>query len=147
MPTVGELMTKNVCTIEKDSDAFKASETMVSRGVGSIVIVDKGRPIGIVTERDLLVKVVARKKDPSSTKVAEIMSTPLISIRPRSHVREAAKLMVDYNIRRLVVLENETLVGILSIRDLTRSILLTMASHSQEEAGQEERTTAVSFET
>lgn len=133
IPTASDLMNKDVTTIRPDSTVLEAAKVMAGKQVGSLVVVRGRTPLGIVTERDVLVKVVAKRKDASTTKVSEVMSSPLITVEPWRPVREAAKIMLDHNIRRLVVLEKGELAGIITIRDITRSIILTMAGLGEEE--------------
>ena len=147
MPLISELMVKEVITIEPEADLQKAAELMAKKNIGRLVVVKGGAPVGVVTERDFLTKVVAKKKEPSSTTIAEIMSRPLITIEPSKLGRQAAKLMVDHNIRTLVVVEKESLVGILTIRDLTRAIVNTMASLTESGVLKREMGHVTEFET
>lgn len=143
MPKVSEIMVKAVTTIPTGSGVAEAAVVMIGRGVGRLVVTEGGRPVGIVTERDL-VKVIAEGRDPASTKISEVMSSPLITIEPSSPMKEAAKLMVDKRIRALVVVEDEALVGIVTIRDITRSVVNTIASI--EEALKLEKGPVIEFE-
>lgn len=116
---VKDVMTRDVCTIKKDAKIDELARKLIEYGVGSAVVVDSERPIGIVTEKDLIAKVVARNKKPSEVLVSEIMSTPLITITPRTSLRDAAKIMIKMGIRRLPVIDNTgKLVGIITDNDI-----------------------------
>src|SRR5881397_1998056 len=88
-------MEENVQTIDLNAN--------VKKGIGSLVVVQEGTAIGIVTERDLVAKVIADGLDPAKVLVRDIMSTPLITIQPNAKLTEAVRLMNEYKIRRLVV--------------------------------------------
>jgi CBS domain-containing protein len=121
MPIVKDIMTKNVISISVDNSVFEAAELMSSNQVGCLVIMDGEVPIGIVTERDIVRRVVA-KKIPLDTKISEIMSKSLITIDPDASLKEAARLMSDNKIRRLPVLKQNRLVGIVVASDLVRNL-------------------------
>ncbi len=116
---VKEVMTRDVCTARRDESLLNASRKMLECGVGSIIIVENGKPVGIVTERDILKKVVARNKVPAKVKLEEIMSSPLITIKPTTSLREAAEIMRRRGIRRLPIVDNGgKLVGIITDNDI-----------------------------
>lgn len=116
---VKEIMTREVCTVKKSSTLLEAAKKMLECGVGSVVVVENGKPIGIVTEKDILYKVVSKNRIPSEVKVEEIMSTPLITIRPTTSLREAADIMRKRGIRRLPVVDNNgNLIGIVTDNDI-----------------------------
>lgn len=98
----------------------EAAALMLREGVGSLVIMEKGEPIGILTERDLLYKVVAVGKIPSRTKVENVMSSPVITVTPGSSVSLAAKRMSDLHMRRLPVVEDGKLIGMLTEKDILK---------------------------
>ncbi len=127
MPEVRDFMIKNVLTIESTQSVLQAAVLMTERGEGSIVVIEGGAVKGIVTERDLLFKVTAKHMDSAELKVTEIMSSPLISIDPQASIREATKIMIDNKIRRLAVMTDGALVGMISVWDVTQSILNTIA--------------------
>jgi len=116
---VKEIMTREVCTATKNETLLDASKKMMKFGVGSVVVVENGRPIGIVTEKDILFKVVSKNKIPSKVKLADIMSTPLITVKPTTSLREAADIMRKRGIRRLPVIDDKgDLVGIITDNDI-----------------------------
>ena len=120
MPAVKDIMTKNVISIGVNNSVFEAAELMSSNRVGCLVIMDEEVPIGIVTERDFVRRVVA-KKLPLDTKVSEIMSKSLITVDPDASLKEAARLMSSNKIRRLPVLKQNRLVGIVVAADFVRN--------------------------
>lgn len=118
---VGEIMTKNVIVIEKGSSLVDAARLMKKHDVGCIIAVDGKRALGIITERDIVHKVIAANKDVSKMKVDDAMSKPLRVITPTATLEEAAKAMKGNRIKRLPVINDaKELVGILSEGDLAR---------------------------
>ena len=92
---------------------------MVKHNIGCVIITDKaGKPTGIITERDIVQRVAAKDILPSEVKVAETMSKPVMSIAPGTSINEAAKLMNNSKIRRLAVIDNGKLAGILTMKDI-----------------------------
>ena len=121
MPTVKDFMTTNVVTIDANETVLYAAKLMHQQDVGDLVVMEGNVPKGIVTERDLVRRVLAQKK-PLETKVSEIMSDPLITIEEESPLRDAARKMVKYKIRRLPVTKNNVLVGIIATSDFARHL-------------------------
>ncbi|MDF2736878.1 MAG: putative signal transduction [Nitrososphaeraceae archaeon] len=101
---------------------FTISNLMKEGKVSSIIIIDQHTtPVGIITERDLVRRVISDGKDPKITKATDIMSKPLITVEEDTHLYEVAKKMVKYKIRRLpVVKTNNTLVGIVTVTDIIK---------------------------
>ena len=121
MPTVKDFMTTNVITIDVNETALYAAKLMHQQDVGDLVVTEGNVPKGIVTERDLVRRVMALKK-PFETKVSEIMSNPLITIEDNASLRDAARKMVNYKIRRLPVTKNTALVGIIVASDFAKHV-------------------------
>jgi CBS domain-containing protein len=121
MPTVKDFMTTNVITIDVKRNVFEAAKMMHQQDVGDLVVMDGVEAKGIVTERDLVRRVIAMKK-PLDTKVSEVMSNPLITIDQDAPLRDAARLMVKYKIRRLPVTKDSMLVGIIAASDFARHL-------------------------
>lgn len=117
--SVKEAMTIKVLTASPNTTVANAAKLMAERGVGSIVIVKSKKPVGILTERDLLMKVVSTDLKPSKIQVGKIMSAPIITIRPDVDITEAARIMAKSKIRRLPVVERGALVGIITASDIT----------------------------
>jgi len=121
--TVGEMMDTKVHTIEGDTNVKDCAKSMAKGKSGYAVVVKSGIAVGIVTERDLVWKVIADNVDPAKVLVRDIMSTPLITIEPSATMTDAAKLMTDYKVRRIVVIdENGSLAGIVSSIDMAKSL-------------------------
>jgi CBS domain-containing protein len=112
-------MTEKVLTAGPRTTVARAAKLMSERGVGSIVIVQGKKPIGILTERDLLMKVVAADLRPSKVLVGKVMSSPVLTIGPDADVAEAARIMIRNKIRRLPVVERGRLIGIVTASDIT----------------------------
>jgi len=121
MPYVKEIMTRNVVTITVDKTVFEAAELMNSKGIGCLLIIQGEAPVGIVTERDFVRRVVA-KNLPYSVKVSEIMTKNLITVDPDMSLKDAARLMSINKIRRLPVLKQNKLVGIVVASDFVRNL-------------------------
>ncbi len=131
MKRITEVMTEApIDTIERGLSALMAAKIMKERGRGSLVIVEKGKPVGIITERDLVRRVIAEEKNTAKTTVGDIMSEPLISVGPEATITSAANVMYKNSIRRLPVIEEGKLLGIVTTTDLAKSI--------QREAGRDE---------
>ncbi|OIK14069.1 CBS domain-containing protein [Bacillus sp. MUM 116] len=123
MEKIREIMTDNVESCSLLDNVYEVAVKMKELNVGAIPIVDHEKLVGMITDRDIVLRCVAEKNPPSS-KVEEIMSNELITISPDASTREAAKLMAEHQIRRLPVVEGDKIVGIVSlgdfaIRDLT----------------------------
>jgi len=121
MPTVKDFMTTNVITIDVKRNVLEAAKLMHQQDVGDLVVMEGVEAKGIVTERDLVRRVMALKK-PLETKISEVMSSPLITIDENSQLRDAARLMVKYKIRRLPVTKGTVLVGIIATNDFARHV-------------------------
>jgi CBS domain-containing protein len=121
MPTVKDFMTTNVITIGVHETVLYAAKLMHQQDVGDLVVMEGNVPKGIVTERDLVRRVLSLKK-PLDTKVSEIMSDPLITIEDQASIRDAARKMVKFKIRRLPVTKNNVLVGIIVASDFAKHV-------------------------
>jgi len=121
MPSVEEIMTKAVVTIGSGGTVLEAAKLMHQQNVGDLIVMDEGVAKGIVTERDLVRRVIAQSK-PVTTKIIEVMSNPLIIIDQDCSLRDAARKMVKYKIRRLPVTQNGKLVGIVATSDFARHL-------------------------
>jgi CBS domain-containing protein len=120
MKNVGGTMTRNVRTVAPGDTIENAAELMKKHRIGCLVVVDKDKPIGIVTERDIAYKIVADRKG-MDTKVKDVMSKDLKAVSEDKPLIDAAKLMVAHVIRRLPVVKGGKLVGIITIEDIMRS--------------------------
>ena len=115
---IREAMTKNVLTVEEDVPVTDVAKVMEKNNIGSVVVVKGDVPVGIVTERDITYRVVAPDKKPSDIKVSDIMSGPIETIGPDTTITQASKIMATQNIRRLPVMENDKLLGIVTNKDI-----------------------------
>lgn len=118
---VKDIMSKPAVIIEENKSARVAGEIMKKKRKGALVVVKKGKPVGIVTDSDLIRKIVAKNLKPSEVKVREIMSRPLVVISPDDNIIEASRKMKRSNIKRLPVVENGKVIGLLSLTDIART--------------------------
>lgn len=121
---VADIMSSPVVTVDIQTTAKDAANIMVQNRIGSILVTEKGRAIGIVTERDMLERVLALGKDPLSVSVNEIMSRPIVSINKQAPILEAIRMMRRHNVRRLPVMENHKLAGLVTERDIIKAVAL-----------------------
>ncbi len=115
---VKDIMSRPIIVEDEETLVRKIAEDMEDLGIGSVVVTKEGEPAGIITERDIALKVLLKNKRASEVKEREIMTSPLTTIEPEASVEEACKLAARKRIKRLPVVENDVLVGIVSIRDL-----------------------------
>lgn len=116
MQNISEIMTRDVETCTLLDNVFEVAVKMKEWNVGSIPIVDDGKLVGMITDRDIVIRGIAEKHPPSS-KVESVMSENLVTATPDMSTKEAAKLMADHQIRRLPVVEGDKLVGIVALGD------------------------------
>jgi CBS domain-containing protein len=115
---VAEVMNKNVKTIKPDSTAQGAARLMIKYSIGSLIVTDGSKLAGIVTERDVLMKVVAAAKDSSKVAVKSIMSKDVVLAKPNIDIEEAARIMVRYKIKKLPIVAGNRLIGIVTATDI-----------------------------
>ncbi len=121
---LARLVIKPPLTVAPDQPVHQAARAMVQRGVGAATVIEGGRIVGVVTERDMLKKVVAAGADPETARVRDVMTSRVLSVPERTSIAAAGELMRKHHVRHLVVLdENEELVGMLSQRRLLYEIL------------------------
>ena len=124
---VRDIMTKDLLTISEKDTALKAAQLMSEKGVSSLIVLSDDQPIGIITERDFIKKVCLKELKLSSVKVGDMMSKIRTSASPDTSIDVAVQRMVNNRIRRLPIIENGNLVGIITVTDLAkhlRTILL-----------------------
>ena len=114
---IRDVMTPNPCTVTPNDSIQTAARIMRDEDTGAVPVVENGKPVGMVTDRDIVVRAVADGGE-MNRPVRDIVSGNVVSVRPDMSTREAAELMSEHQVRRLPVLENERLVGIVSIGDL-----------------------------
>jgi len=117
---VKNYMGKEIPTIEDMASATEAAKTMSKAGKGFLIVLKKLHPIGIVTEHDLVEKLIASEKDPAKTTVGSIMSSPLITVDPDEDLLKASEIMQRNNIERLPVVKDEIIYGVLTATDIAR---------------------------
>ena len=115
---VEEIMNKDVKTTEPKVTVQEAAEEMSRYGIGCLLVVKNKKLIGIITERDIMKKVVAEDKQPSKTLVENIMTKDVILISPDMEIEEAAELMMKHNIKKLPVIIGHQLIGIVTATDI-----------------------------
>ncbi|MGQ9641664.1 MAG: CBS domain-containing protein [Candidatus Bathycorpusculaceae bacterium] len=119
---VRSVMAKPVITVDKGSSVYEVAKLMSEKSIGSIVVLEKGKPVGIATERDILQRVVAKGLNSSQVKIEEIMSRNLITVSGKTPIINAIRVMEKNKVRRLLVMEKGKLVGIVTQRDLLRAL-------------------------
>lgn len=119
--TVRQIM-RTIISIDSKAKARDAARLMVDKHIGSLVANRDGLPFGIVTERDVVEKIVANANDPSKITVGEIMTAPLVTIDAAAPLIDAARRMVEKQVKRLVVTEHDRIIGIVSQTDLVQSM-------------------------
>jgi len=112
-------------TIEGSRSVKEASEIMLEKGIGSIVVTEEGSPVGIVTKSDLLGRVIVKCRDPRDCRISEIMSSPLISIDKNTPILDAMRELRNRKVRRLLVSEDENIVGIVSEYDMINAVTIS----------------------
>lgn len=118
---VKDVMVQNIVIVGARTSVKKAVELMNKHEIGCLIVVNNKKPVGIVTERDMLKRVLLQHKDPRKTRVGSIMSKPLMVGKPQTDLREAVTLMVERRIKKLPVVENTHLLGLLTLTDIVRS--------------------------
>jgi CBS domain-containing protein len=113
----------DVATIDPDATVYNAIKKLADENIGSLVVMDDEKIVGIVTERDYARNVILKGKASPTTLVKDIMSTRVVCVGPEQSVEECMAVMTDKAIRHLPVLENKQLVGMVSIGDLVKSII------------------------
>jgi len=118
--SIKEVMTSQVKTCEPDTTVTEAAKVMAQEDVGPVPIVEEGRLTGMVTDRDIVVRVVAEGRDPSSTTVGEIASRDLVTVSPDDDLDAALEHLARKQVRRIPVVEGDRLVGIVAQADIAR---------------------------
>lgn len=121
MATVREILARKgpaVVTVTATTTVLEAARLMNERGIGAVVVLERGVPCGIFTERDLMRRVVAERRDPATTEVREVLTAELVTTREEMAVEECAALMTNRRVRHLPVAGPQGLAGIVTIGDL-----------------------------
>jgi len=115
-----DVMVTKVVTLDGNVSVKEAAEIMAQVGVSAVIVTIEGKANGILTERDILKRIVAEDKNSKKTKVMEIMSSPLVTIEPNMDLEEAARLMFEKKIKNLPVVHKNRLVGLVGLQDILR---------------------------
>jgi CBS domain-containing protein len=116
---VRDVMTERPRAVTPQTPLSEVAEVMEAEDVGAVPVVDGDRLVGIVTDRDIVVRAVAKGKDPQGMPAGEVSSRELVTVDPEDDLSEALKLMAQYQVRRLAVTTDERLVGVISQADVT----------------------------
>lgn len=122
MTTARDIMSSKVVTIESSVSATEIAKIMDKNKVSSIIITKDQLPIGIVTERDLVSKIIAQNKKPSEVKTIDITTSPLVIVSPFTPTDEVAQKMLDKKIRRVVVMNSDQALGIITVTDFVKHL-------------------------
>jgi CBS domain-containing protein len=113
-------MSREVPTIEGQASVVEAAKTVIKFTIGLLIVLKDGKPVGVITERDFVERVVAREANPKKLTASEIMSSPLITIDPDEDIIRASELMQRYHIRRLPVVKDGVIQGVITSRDIAQ---------------------------
>lgn len=117
---VKDVMVKEVIAVEADAKVRDAVELMNKNEIGCLIVQKRGKPVGMITERDILKKIVCQSKNPEEVRVSEIMSRPLVVGKVYMDLEEAARLMLKRNIKKLPIVNGGKLVGLITLTDVVR---------------------------
>jgi len=118
---VRDVMSKNIKTVRPDSKLREAVQKMVKFNIGSVIVMKGDRPAGIITERDAMKSLIEADRDLNVTEAKDVMSSPLITIQEDADVVSASRLMLRNNIKKLPVVSNGMLIGIITSSDIVRA--------------------------
>ena len=118
MGQIRDIMEKDVITIENNKTAQDAAKIIAEKDISFLVIMNDGKPEGILSERDFVRKIAAEDKKASEIKITEVMSYKFRSVAPTTTIEDAIQKMLNNNIRRLIILDNEKLAGVITQTDL-----------------------------
>ena len=126
MKTVRDVLRRKgseVSSVGPDTTVYDALKQMADRNIGAVVVVDGGHPIGLFTEREYARQVILKGKSSRDVAVREIMVSPVVCIAPQQNIEECMALMTDKRVRHLPVLEDDRMIGILSIGDIVKAVI------------------------
>lgn len=126
MQNVRDLLAKKgntVWSIEAGRTVYEALELMAAKDVGALLVVDAGRPVGMFSERDYAREVILMGKTSKDTAVRDVMTTRVVYVQPQQNVEECMALMTDKRIRHLPVLEQDAVIGLVSIGDVVKAVI------------------------
>lgn len=117
---VKDVMVTNVVTVDVGVNVRKAVEQMNNQEIGCLIALEKGNFAGILTERDVLKRIVAKARNPDKTLVGDIMSKPLIVVDPEASLEQALELMFEKRVKKLTVVKDKKLLGLITMTDIAR---------------------------
>ena len=118
--SVKDVMVDEVITVKPNTKVKDAVELMNKNEIGCLVVTRNRKPVGIMTERDILKKIVCQSKNPEKVRVSEIMSEPLVVGKDNMDLGDAARLMLKRNVKKLPIVDGENLVGLITLTDIVR---------------------------
>ncbi|MBI5417467.1 CBS domain-containing protein [Candidatus Poribacteria bacterium] len=133
---VKEIM-HNITKLPANATVVEAANVMDQKVIGSVLVEENNKLVGIVTERDIIRKIVARKQDANKTTIKEIMNSPIITIDAETSILDASNLIANNNIRRLVITENDKIVGIITANNIAKNLRYVMVKKVIEMSGSE----------
>jgi len=119
---VQEVMTKNIIKIDSEKTVYDACKEYSKNKVGSLVVMNNDLIVGIITERDIIERVILNKKDPAKTRIRDVMSKDIKTVHALAPLEKAAKIMKEHHIKKLPVVLNNEIVGIITETDLSHTI-------------------------
>jgi CBS domain-containing protein len=120
MLKVEDVMVEEVITVEADATVMRAVKLMNKHEIGCLIVTKGMKPVGIVTERDLLKRVLAESRDPEKTRIWKVMSAPLVFVDPNMDVEDAVRFMLKMKIKKLPIVKKGGLLGLVTLTDLVR---------------------------
>ncbi len=112
-----------IWSVKSSQSVLEAIKVMAEKGIGAVLVIDEGKLSGILSERDYARKIILENRSSDSTSVSEIMTSDVITTTPDSSVAECMTMMTDNDFRHLPVVENEIVIGMISIGDLVRTVI------------------------
>ncbi len=119
---VGDAMSSSVITVNEETNVRDSAILMTDKGIGSLIVLEDGKPVGIVTKRDMIKRIVSECKDPCGTKIRDIMTSPVITTSKDVGILSAMRTMREHQISQLLVLDGDRMVGVISERDLIKAV-------------------------
>ena len=121
--SIGSKITRKVVTIDENKSAMEAASLMTEEFIGSVIVTSASKIVGLFTERDLMMKVVGKRRDPEKVKLKEIMTKDLITVGPKDPASRCLGLMREHRCRHLLTFDDDQFVGIVSLRDMVALML------------------------
>ncbi|OGD57417.1 hypothetical protein A3K78_01795 [Candidatus Bathyarchaeota archaeon RBG_13_52_12] len=118
---VRDIMAKNVKTVRTDDSAHDAVVKMNKFDVGSVIVTNNNRAVGIITSKNILSRIVESRLDASTVRAKDIMSSPIITIEPDAPIEDAAKLMAQKRIKKIAVIDKDKIIGVISTSDIVKA--------------------------